>query len=189
MMEKLRLLLEYWKPLADWGTAVGTLTAVVVSLYISRRATAQRARVRAGHRIIIGTGSSKPYPEVIVFGIVNLGERPLRITHIGWKAGLFRKRFALQRHDEPQSSPLPIELSHGQEAQWVVPLSLREEPWMTYFARDMLMPHWRTSCFTLRARFFSSVGTVFSARPEPSLMTKLLEACDGLAKQGVARAE
>ena len=54
-------------------------------------------------------GIGRPYPEFVVFKLVNRGERPLRITQIGWKIGLFRKRYALQLYDQSMSK-LPVDL-------------------------------------------------------------------------------
>lgn len=81
------------------------------------------------------------------------------------------------------SSPLPVELAHGQEARWFVPLSLGKESWLSEFAKGMLMPGYRVSCATLRAEFSTSLGYNFVAKPEIGLMTKLRSACEELASQ------
>ena len=91
--------------------------------------------------------------------------------------GLFRKRFAVQMYDESQSSPLPVELSHGQEATWMIPLNARDEPWTEYFSKGLLLPHYRTALWTLRGQFFTSIGHVFEKRPETNLVNRLKEAC------------
>lgn len=167
---------------ANWFAAAGSFAAAAVALYLANRAGRPTAKVSVGHRILIGPGSTKPYPEFAVFRIVNTGDRPIRVIQLGWKVGLFRKRFAVQMYDSAQSSPLPIELTHGQEGSWFVPLSAREEPWLEYFAKGMLLPHYRTALWTLRAQIFSSVGYVFESQPEESLSKRLKEACEKVAK-------
>ncbi|MCI0734987.1 MAG: hypothetical protein L0Y50_01715 [Beijerinckiaceae bacterium] len=141
------------------------------------------AETSVGHRIIIDPGGKRPIPEFLVFRIVNSGDRIIRINQIGWKVGLRRKRFAVQMCESSMSSPLPVELAHGQEAHWYVPLLACEEPWLTYFAKGMLMPGYRVSCATLRAQFYTSIGHVFVAKPEPGLLKKLRSACKHLANQ------
>lgn len=163
---------------ANWFAAAGSFAAAGIALYISNRASKPSARVSVGHRIIIGPGSVKPYPEFVVFRIVNTGDRPIRVIQLGWKVGLFRKRFAVQMYEAAQSSKLPVELSHGQEATWFVPLDAREDPWPEYFAKGMLLPSYRTALFTLRGQIFSSVGFTFECRPEESLLKKLRTACE-----------
>ena len=167
---------------ANWFSAAGSFAAAAVALYLANRAAKPSAKVSVGHRILIGPGSTKPYPEFAVFRIVNTGDRPIRVIQLGWKVGLFRKRFAVQMYDVTQSSALPIELAHGQEATWYVPLSASEEPWLEYFAKGMLVPYYRTALWTLRAQMFSSVGYVFESRPEEGLIKRLREACTKVVK-------
>lgn len=166
---------ELYNSFSNWLSAIATLAAVLVSLHLARKAGRPRAKVSVGHRIVVTPGESQKPPEVVVFKLVNTGDRTIRVTNIGWKVGLWRKRYALQLHDEKQSSPMPVELSHGQEAQWTIPLDVREEPWLEYFANGMLRPNLWLSCKTARAQFHTSVGEVFSVRPEPGLIKKLYE--------------
>lgn len=176
---------SYWDILngfASWFAAAGSFAAAAVALYIANRAAKPSARVSVGHRIIVSQGSPKPYPEFAVFRIVNTGDRPIRVIQLGWKVGFFRKRYAVQMYEATQSSALPIELSHGQEASWLVPLSTRKEPWLEYFANGMLMPYYRTALWTLRAQVFTSVGFAFESRPEEGLLKRLQEACKKVAK-------
>ena len=175
----------YWdmlNGLANWFAAAGSFAAAGVALFISNRAAKPSARVTVGHKIIITQGASKPYSEFVVFRIVNTGDRPIHVIQLGWKAALFRKRFAVQMFDSTHSSPLPTELTHGQEATWFVPLSTSEKPWLEHFAKGMLIPHYRTALWTLRAQFFTSVGFIFESRPEENLIRLLRAACKGVAK-------
>ncbi len=168
---------------ANWFSAAGSFAAAAAALYIANRASKPTASVSVGHRISIGPGSTAPYPEFVAFRIVNTGDRPIRITNIGWKIGVFRKRYALQLHDAPMSSPLPIDLTHGQEATWYVPLDARDEPWLVYFAKGMLLPHYRSAVWSMRAQFHSSVGFVFETRLEKGLRQKLKEAAERAANE------
>ena len=165
---------------ANWFAALGTFAAAGVALYLANRAGKPSAQVSVGHRIIIGPGVSKPYPEYAIFRIVNTGDRPITVSQIGWKHGLIRKRFAVQTFEAGSSSSLPVELTHGQVASWMVPLSGQDEAWVDYFAKGFLSPHYRIALLTLRGQFFSSVGHVFEAKPEESLLGPLRQACEKL---------
>jgi hypothetical protein len=162
---------------ANWFAAIGSIAAAVVALYLANRSNKPSAKVSVGHRIIVGPGSKKPYPEIIVFKITNTGDRPIRVVQIGWKVGLFRKQYAVQTFDEAQSSPLPVELTHSQEASWFIPLDSTDEPWFEFFSKTMILPHKRTNLLTLRANFYASIGYEFSTRPEKNLLEKLESAC------------
>ncbi len=168
---------ELYNSFSNWVSAVATLAAVVVSLYLARRSGQPRAKVSVGHQLIITQGDKRKPPEVIVFRIVNTGDRTIRVTNIGWRLGLWKKRHAIQLYDAAQSSPLPVELAHGQEASWTVPLDFGDDPWRTSFPRKMMQPNFWLSCKTLRAQFHTSVGEVFTAKPESNLIN-LLKAPD-----------
>jgi hypothetical protein len=161
---------------ANWFAAFGSFAAAFVALYIANRATRPSARVSVGHRIAIGGGLPKPV-EYVVFRIVNTGDRPIQVNQIGWRTGLFKKRHAVQLYDAAQSSPLPVSLSHGQEASWYVPLAAREEPWLEYFAKGLLSGNSRVALHTLRGQFFTSTGYLFQAKPEGTLRNLLEIAC------------
>lgn len=162
--------------LANWFAAVGSIAAAAVALYIANRSSRPSAKLSIGHRIV-GPGSTKPYPEYVVFRVVNTGDRPIRIVQIGWSIRWPKRRAAIQMYEESISSPLPIDLSHGQEASWFIPLNAREEPWIESFFKGMLMPHPRLSLWSLRGKAFSSVGFEFKSKPENNLLSLLRVAC------------
>lgn len=170
---------ELYNSFSSWLSAIGTIAAVIFSLHLARRSGKPRATTSVGHRLIITPGEKSKPPEVIVFRIVNTGDRTIRITNIGWRLGLTKKRHALQLYDATQSSPLPVELTHGQEASWTVPLDAREGPWLQYFANKMMQPNLWLSCATIKAQFHTSVGEIFMVRPEPNLIEKLRAAGKG----------
>lgn len=165
---------------SNWLSALGTIGAVIVSLWLATRAIRLQCHASVGHRLIIESGATGAIPEIIVFRIVNTGERSIRVTSIGWRVGLLRwRREALQMFDRAQSSPMPVDLTHGQEAHWVVPLLPDEQGLLSSFPRKMLAPHARFHCATLRACFITSVGKTFLIKPEQGLLKKLREAVTG----------
>ena len=167
---------------AAWFAAIGTIGAVIVSLYLANRRQKARAKVHVGSRIMVEQDAKGPYPEYLMFKIANSGDMPITINQIGWKVGLFKKRAAIQLVDETLSSKLPIELKHGQEAQWFTPINRVDRPWIHKFCEDMMMPNYRTSCFTLRAELYSSIGQTFRVKPESNFIGKLRDECIRLSK-------
>jgi hypothetical protein len=119
-----------------------------------------------------------------MFQIVNTGDRPITIKSIGWKVGLFRKRFAVQVNPAPMSSPIPIELTHGQDASWFIPSMTKDGPWVEYFVKTMLLPNCLMASWTLRGQFITSVGHVFEVKPEAGFLEKLRAACRKVSGKG-----
>jgi hypothetical protein len=167
---------ELFNSFSNWLSAIGTLAAVSVSLYLANLSGKPRASVSAGHRIIIRTSDKSKPREVVSFQIVNTGDRPIRITNIVWRVGLWKKRYSVQTFNEKQSSPMPVELTYGQEASWAIPFDYLADPWPNYFSRKMMEPNFWLSCMTIKVEFHSSVGEVFRTRPEKGLINKLREA-------------
>jgi len=169
---------------ADWLSAVGTVAAVIISLYWASHANRPKAKLSAGVRLMVTRGE-KEKPEYVVVKIVNTGDRPIRITGLGWSQGLINRRHCIQLADgSPFNSPLPIDLTHGQEAQWFVPTDFKDDGWFKYFSRILILPHWRIALATLRVHAYTSVGHSFKAKPESTLLNPLKDACRALRVEG-----
>ncbi len=168
---------ELFNSFANWASAAGTFAAAWVALHLANRAAKPRAAVRVGERLIIDATSTPPHPSYLMFKIVNTGDRIIRVSQIGWSVGLWKKRHAIQLYDPALSSPLPIELSHGQEASWLIPLNAGNEPWAQRFSQGMLLPRRRLAIATLRAHFHTSTGHTFVAKPEGELLKTLTAEC------------
>lgn len=101
-------------------------------------------RLRCAIVTILGNGS--PPRQHVNFSIVNIGDRPIRVTNIGWKWGLLRRRFAVQiPGDAPHiNSVLPVDLTHSQTANWIVSAedSHNGETWAQDFSGKMIAGRW-----------------------------------------------
>jgi hypothetical protein len=171
---------ETWKfinTFAPWLSAIGTIAAVIVSLYLARAEKPVKLTVRAGHRIMIEQGQREKPPEFLYISAINTGHRIATITNVGWKIGLRKKRYAIQVvQKDLYSSGVPVKIDDGEEAKWFIPLDL-EDNWIQRFSRDFLMPHPRWNLFWLRIQIFTSVGKIFEARIENNLKDELLAQC------------
>lgn len=169
---------DTWKfvnTFAPWLSAVGTISAVIVSLHLARRDKRIRLEVSAGIRLIVTPGiPESARNEYLAIHVVNIGHREAQITNVGWKAGIFKKRYAVQTNFMAgNSSSLPIRLRDGEEARYFVPLN-EESDWLSGFGRDMLSRDWVQAYF-LRIQVSTSVGVTVESRIEKGLRTKLIE--------------
>jgi len=156
---------------ASWLSALGTLAAVVVALHLARRDHEVRVRVHAS----LGTVFLPPQPydrqvRVVSISATNVGLRPLTLTAIYWRNGLFRKVHSEQRPPSNDlSAPLPAKLNYGDEATVVFELPEFEEgmaPLLEHLRNRKL--RW-LACRRLRAGFCVSSARPIFARLEPSL--------------------
>jgi hypothetical protein len=159
---------------APWLSAIGTIAAVFLSLYLARQDRKIFLKVSAGHRIIVGHGVEKPYPEYLSICVVNIGHRDAQIINIGWKAGIIRKRYAIQTTiNDGMSSDMPVRLRDGDEARYYIPLDKKPD-WLEKFRKDMLHPFPRLQVLFLKVQAFTSGGEIFESKIENSLKKKIL---------------
>lgn len=83
-----------WEIIAALATALSaaaSFAAVWVALHLARRVSIPKVKFTVGHRVMLTPGEKGPYPEYVLFNVVNTGERVVRISQIGWRVGLLKK--------------------------------------------------------------------------------------------------
>lgn len=124
-MTFLGLTKEEWEiagSLAAWVGALATFLAVLTSLHLARRDTRVALRVRADLSYIFAGESRQPFVSI---SVVNVGRQIVKVTSVGWCIGRKKKnRRVFAQLTGPSvgiSSPIPIILEHGHDAQWFLP--------------------------------------------------------------------
>ena len=158
-----------WGSVADWASAVGSLSAVITALYLSRSAERIRLIGYCGPRTLLNTRGVQG--DVLFISVTNVGHRPTLIKGVGMRTGLFRKRFVIitmQKDDISDGLPNPI--SDGEEAKWGIPLD-NDREWL----KDLCKTFIRSSLDikTLRIIVSTSHGERLVIRPEKSLREAL----------------
>jgi hypothetical protein len=177
---------EQWQfinSFADWASAIGTMSAVVLSLHLSRQSSKPKVRVSADVMFLYSDVPGQFGTEHVGFSVVNIGDRPVRITGIGLEFGWFRWKYSLFKKRNvmiffaPSSfnSTMPVDLQHGQDAKWMV-MSDESQSWYDEIS-GRLGRCWRFMIWTLRVQAYSSVGPVFKAKPSKDVIMKLKDAC------------
>ena len=165
--------IETWKfinSFAPWFSAIGTVSAVILSLKLARKDRNVKLKVSAGHRVLIAQGVSER-PEYLSIRVVNIGHRDAQIINIGWKAGIFKKRHAIQILDSnTSSSELPVRLKDGEEATYLISLS---DNWLSEFSNTMLKPATFFQMYFLKLQVTTSLGDVYESRLEKNLINEI----------------
>jgi hypothetical protein len=166
---------QFINTFAPWFSAIGTLCAVIVSLYLARNRVKVRLRITAGHRVLAGL-ETRTLPEYLLIAVINMGFRPARITGVGWKVGLFKRQYAVQVVDRGEfSSPLPVDLNDGQEARYLIPFECPAD-WLNQFSNDFVGQPVRLRVRTLKLQVSTSIGKTFERKVEKNLRKKIIEA-------------
>ena len=168
--------IEYWKfinTFAPWFSAFGTVTAVMVSLYLAKSEKPVKLKILADIRIL----TEENNPRYLMIEAINIGSRIVNITNIGWEMGLFKKLSFIQvvKKDinDFYSSELPIKINDGEEAKWLILLE-KEKNWIEQFVKNLgKFPRW--DLFWLRLQIVTANGKIFKAKIGKSLKDELLK--------------
>lgn len=115
---------ETWKfinSFAPWLSAMGTLVAVVVALYLSQRDRRIHLKVRASLRVrLVRGGGLGGGARFVSVNISNIGRRATSVTGLGFKFPTACRGEVLP--PLPEGSALPVKLEDGDEAAYLYPL-------------------------------------------------------------------
>lgn len=184
---------EHWdfvNSFATWISAFGTVGAVVVSLWLALRPERIALSVSAGIRVVIIPGVQVPPPRYITITAVNRGKRVAKVTGIGWAYGGKRgkKRGTLLQLPGDQrdgmSSPIPVLLDDGQQAQWMYP----KEAWLQQVDK-LYSEDWRKTVNSLVVEVSTSVGQTFRAPVDQTLKDALIEAILDFERRNTSSAQ
>ncbi len=177
---------EAWRfinTFAPWLSAIGTIAAVIVSLYLARRAGRADVRVSAAIMNLISPGQ-KPAdaPEFFDIRAVNHGFREVVIQGIMWRLrGLKPKFYFVIPPADPYSTRLPVRLQYGERAQFMFPTrTFRKD------AESLLLPLkdsrsvWLATR-RLRVGVYSTTGQEFLTRLDKQVRRWLVDQASGLS--------
>lgn len=157
---------------ANWFAAAGTIAAVVVALWLARRQDRPRVSLRAEiSSVWFGKGSEKNR-EYLVIRAVNVGDRPVTISHLSIRFGFFQKIWVgVPLPDRETSSAFPAELSYGKEATWYIPLEHDDLKWQENISKFLAESFkiGRTRCASVFAT--TTTGLVIKANSGSSVAT------------------
>jgi hypothetical protein len=167
---------------APWLSAVGTLTAVIVSLYLARRAA--RLDVRVFPAIVsVGVPGQQPWVEYFQNRAVNYGGRPAVISGIGlWLRGMPRQNWLWLPPDNRLSAKIPARLDFGEEAQFLYPTATfnRDAKSVLERVRKSIFP--KLTVRLLRIGVFTTTGQRFRVPLDIHLRKFILERSRQLAE-------
>ena len=164
--------IQIWVAIGTWLSAIGTLAAVVVALYLSLHTKRIKLRLRAGrYEIILGNGLRTE--KVVSFEVVNLGDRNVTIVSGGWAVGKGEKRkYCIQPVSGMNTSQYPIELAHGKSAHFMVSL-MAAPTWFKHLALDFIEDLSDENLGTLVAQVHTSIGETVEAKPAKAILDEL----------------
>lgn len=157
---------------APWLSAIGTLAAVLTSLWLAQRDWRVRLAVRASLRIQLIRGGGPGHGDRFVsVNVINPGRRAVTVSGIGWRLGLLKRReFLVPDYDGPT---LPTKLEDGDEAAFLFPLDQFATGLLNALPRRAFMPLPRFRLATMQAIVATTAGRAFYASITKDLRKEL----------------
>jgi hypothetical protein len=155
---------EFINSFAPWFSALGTVSAVILSLYLTRKNITLSLSISAGVRAIASLGTiEKKHPEYCVISVVNTGFRKVYLTSICWEIGFLKKKlFTYLIKDVQIGDKIPKTLESGETASFFIPL----EDFIKSFS-----PEFKKKSKRLSVVVCTSVGQSFKKNVEKPLQT------------------
>ena len=162
---------EFINTFAPWLSAIGTVSAVIVSLYLASRGRKIRLVVEISQR-----EWTTPMDRKITISVTNIGHRDTTITGLYWETGIFRKSLRKNRvinYSFPEKPP--IKLKEGDLAEYSINESNFIPNFYPFYERmlesKILLPIMVRS---IKVCIKTSTGKMFKKRINKGLQNHLL---------------
>jgi hypothetical protein len=167
---------QLWTLIGTWVASIGTISAVIASLYFAYNQNRINLKITVGHRQVV-SGLTKNTPDFCIINVVNIGSKPAKIIGVGWRAGCFKNKVSfIQLFKTPGYDDVPKVLAEGEDATFWVPFNLNgdEKDWIHRFPKSVTEKSKR-NLKSLKLWVHTSHGQTFTVKPERGLLQKLAE--------------
>ena len=171
---------DWWMLAAQWFSAVGTVGAVIVALFLAQHQNRVRLRVicNVSHVFspVPGTKISES-PQVIRVSATNVGHRDAVVDAITWEVGWLKRRrfYQMPTQHAAYKHPLPSRLAPGEE----VTVLLDKVEWVAQNGNELADAIRQKRLSVLGSRFrvviHTSTGERFSIRPDDAVLKEFAE--------------
>lgn len=169
---------SFWTMIGTWVAGLATLSAVIVSLYLSMRAAKITVSGVVGLRDLVIPGISN-IQRVLSITILNKGIPTAHIVNIGWRitAGNLFERFFLKRNkyyhqifqlSDVTPSKWPAKMDHGETVSIIIKID--EQEWIKKWAELLSLSEIKK----LRFAITNSFGKTNYVKPDDFLINQII---------------
>lgn len=148
--------------------AIGTVSAVIVSLYFAY--INRKISLKIHNGIYQGSRDNKDF---ILIKILNNGNRAVSISeHFGLQFGLFKKQnviIGFNNIDWSQSSTFPCKLYEGDEAAVIIPIEQDDGNYLEDFYKKFLIDSPMININTLKLQIYPNIGNTIKVKLDRSI--------------------
>ncbi|WP_396235030.1 hypothetical protein [Acinetobacter baumannii] len=121
--------LSFWSMIGTWLASIGTLAAVITSLYLARKN--EKVNLLVTSNLIFLFSANHGYNDddhYINIEITNNGNRPVTIQSVSWRIDK-KKAFVVPINPNLINTPLPKMLNYGEVARWAIEVNAVKNIW------------------------------------------------------------
>lgn len=129
-----------WGTVADWVSGIGTLVAVIVSLYLASRDNFKKVSVNGYFNLLLFDDYSNGEP-MLKIDIVNKGKTPVNITSVGftkYKINKYNNRFNLLYKYFPKYFSLLMVVRFEEKASDKLPIMIKSQEIKTFLPQTTI---------------------------------------------------
>lgn len=148
--------------------AIGTISAVIVSLYFAY--SNRKISLKIHNGIFQGIEDNEDY---ILIRILNDGNRAVTISkYFGLQFGFFRKKnviIGFNNIDWSRSSTFPCKLYEGDEAVVIIPIEQSDGNYLEDFFKNFLVDSPMININTLKLQIYPNLGNTIKVKLDRSI--------------------
>ena len=167
---------EFINTFAPWFSALGTLLAVIVSLYFSYSSRKISLMISASIFDFFQEGIQET-EDYILIQITNTSYKDVIIKNFNWEFGLLKKHYIMTGFtaiDQTKSTPLPAKLKEGEMAQIAIKIDDVSGNYLENFYQDFLKDSSFINIHTLKINVCPSIGKCFKQKIDKTLKSEFL---------------
>ena len=171
---------EEWKfinTFAPWFSAIGTILAVILSLYFSYSARKISLIINVS-LFDLFQENTKETEEYILIQITNTSYRDIIIKNFFWEFGFFKKHYIMigfNTIDKDKSTSLPAKLKEGEMATFAIKIINDNDNYLEKFYQDFLKDSPSINIYTLKIIVCPSIGKCFKQKIDNTLQTEFIK--------------
>ncbi len=118
---------EFINSFAPWVAGIGSIAAVIVSLYLASKYQSVRIKVYSNISTLFASNDQSGDQKIVLINITNIGFRPATINSITIKYGVFKKNTFLTRNvNYDHNVNFPFEIKSGASRDLIIKLTTFE---------------------------------------------------------------
>lgn len=128
--------LSFWSMIGTWLASIGTIAAVITSLYLAHQNTKVSLLINSNLIFLIGNGRNYNDDDHYVnIEITNNGNRSVIIQNISWQISK-RTHLLAPLNPNPITTPLPKMINYSEVARWAIEVNTIKNIWAPDLIRD-----------------------------------------------------